>query len=101
MAYNNKHLSSHSFCGSEVQKWLNWVNLTQGVTVNGAGAKVICRLDLAEGTPARQPTHLAVGRRKHNAFYDLVSKASHCYFCFVPFLRRESPSSVHTQEEEI
>lgn len=35
MTQNNKHLSSYSFCGSEIREWLSWFYLkfSQGIVV--------------------------------------------------------------------
>lgn len=35
MTRNNKHLSSYSFCGSEIREWLSWFYLkfSQGIVV--------------------------------------------------------------------
>lgn len=56
-------------------------------------------LAVLRGSPGKRLTHRDVVRKKHNTFYDLVSEASYHHFCFVSFLRRESPSSVYTQED--
>ena len=33
-------------------------------------------------------------------FYVLISKAEHCHFCFIPFVRSELQIPAHTEEEE-
>ena len=33
-------------------------------------------------------------------FYGLISKAEHCHFWFIPFVRSELQIPVHIQEEE-